>query len=220
LLAASLVILAAVACAPPQLPEVSNGVPVAAECGGSIESRFFPGERLRWFPKQPIPVADWTRGAAEILEVMREPPLSCGAQPDSYRILWLHSFSSWPPTGVSKFPPTMVRVSFVDDAWTLTAVQLAGSVNRKETMRSGRRLTEEEALYVLATVNGFGLWNRKDFAWDTGVMDGALWVVEGRRGRGYHPAFLANVDEKATGKLAAVFFNLAGIDSIVLTGGR
>ena len=149
---------------------------------------------------------------------MHEPSLSCGAEPDSYRILWVHSFSSWPPKG-SKWPPTMVRISKSSVAWVVTAVQLAGSVNRKETARHERALTEDESREMLAVVSGFGLWNRRDFAQVDGVMDGALWVVEGRRGTGYHPVFLVNADEGAIRKLALVFLNMARIKTSMLSGG-
>jgi hypothetical protein len=72
---------------------------------------------------------------------------------------------------------------------------------------------------MLAAVGGFGLWNRKDFAWNSDVHDGALWVVEGRRGTGYHPVFLGNADEEAVRKLAIVFLTIADIKPSVLSGG-
>ena len=104
--------------------------------------------------------------------------------------------------------------------WVVTAVQLAGSVNRKEIARRERTLTDDESREMLAAVNEFGLWNRRDFVQDTGmVMDGALWIVECRRGTGYHPVFLGNADVKAMHELALVFFELAGIKPSVLSGG-
>ena len=113
----------------------------------------------------------------------------------------------------------MVRISKSSVAWVVTAVQLAGSVNRKETARHERALTEDESREMLAAVSGFGLWNRRDFAQVDGVMDGALWVVEGRRGTGYHPVFLVNADEGAIRKLALVFLNMARIKTSMLSGG-
>jgi hypothetical protein len=204
------------ACSSPELPDVWNAVAVAAQCEGSGESRYFPADMFRWLPKG-TPASEWTRGPSQMLEAMREPSLACGAAPESYRILWIHSFSSWPPT-VSKWPPTMIRMSRSSDGWSVTAAQLAGSVNRKEVMRYTRTLSNEESREMLAAVSEFGLWNRKDFAINVGVDDGEMWVVEGRRGTGYHPALLVNADREAIRKLAIVFLEMAGIKASLLNG--
>ena len=87
---------------------------------------------------------------------MREPPLSCGVQLESYRILWIQSFSESPPNAISKWPPTMVRISKSNAAWVVTGVQLAGSVNRKEIERRERTLIEAESLEML--VGGRRIW--------------------------------------------------------------
>src|SRR5258707_910319 len=121
---AALLLVAGVACSQPELPEVWNGVRAADQCEGGPESHYFPADIFHALPKsQPGDRWSWTRGPSLILDAMHEPPLSCGAQPDSYRFLWIHSFSNW--------PPTMVRVSQNGEAWEVTAVQLAGSVNRR-----------------------------------------------------------------------------------------
>ena len=213
---ATLLTSTAMGCSPRELPAPTNAVPVAARCGSTVDSRFFPADSFRWLPQDG---RVWRTWPAEILDSMHELPLSCGAQPDSYRILWIAALAEWPPDGVSAFPPTMVRVSRHSDGWIVTAVQLANSVSQKELKRSERLLTEEESVYMLAAVSGFGLWTQRDFALNADAHDGALWVVEGRRGQGYHPVFLANVDQKAVRALALVFFDLAGIKlSVAITG--
>src|SRR4051812_30875504 len=141
--AVGLFMIAAAACSSPEPPKVSNAVRVAPQCEGTTASRYFPAGMVRWFPKSQS-ADDWTRGPSEILDAMHEPSLSCGVEPQSYRILWGHSFSGWPPT-VSKWPPTMVRISQSDDTWMVTAVQLAGSVNRKEVLRHERRISGAES---------------------------------------------------------------------------
>jgi hypothetical protein len=203
------VILTGLACSEPELPEISNAMQVMTLCAGEAENRYFPGGMFRSVPAN-LPVG-WAHEPAQILEAMHEPPLSCGAEADSYRILWVHSFSRW--------PPTMVRMRRRGDTWDMTAVQLAGLVDRKVVARHERALSDGESREMLAAVSGFGLWNRNDFAWDRDVDDGAMWIIEGRRGTGYHPVVLINADRKAVQKLAVVFFQTAGINPIVLTEG-
>jgi hypothetical protein len=209
--------LAGAACSPPELPEVWDAVRIAPHCEGSPKDRHFPAEIFRWLPERH-PTIDWTQGPSQILDAMREPLLSCGVGSESYRILWLHSFSSWPPT-ISRYPPTMVRMSRRDSTWLVTAVQLASSVNRKEVMRHERTLSESESQEALAAVSAFGLWKRKDFAWNSDVDDGEMWVVEGRRGTGYHPVLLGNAEREAVHQLAIIFLKMAGIKPSLL-GGR
>jgi hypothetical protein len=143
---------------------------------------------------------------------MREPPLACGTQPESYRLLWMHSFSETPRDGVSHYPPTMVRFSKMPDGWRATAVRLAGSINRQEIYRHERMLTPDDGQELLRAIDTFGLWSRHDFAFDARVFDGANWLIEGRRGTAYHPVVLWNADRAAVQRLARVFARLAGID--------
>jgi hypothetical protein len=64
---------------PPSPTPSSNDVQVSSECESNIDRRYFPG-----------------RSAAvesQALAAMHEPSLSCGIQPDSYRVLWFTAFS-------------------------------------------------------------------------------------------------------------------------------
>jgi hypothetical protein len=217
-LAAGFLILTAVACVEPDLPEISNAVQVTPRCEDTAEGSYLPAEMFRLLPKLPSPSGDWTRGPSQILEAMHEPQLSCGVHPDSYRVLWLHSFSNWPPTR-SAWPPTVVRASQSNGRWTLTAVQLAGSVNQEEVLRRERLLSQAESQEMSVAVGRFNLWTRQDFSWNRDANDGAMWVVEGRRGRTYHPAILINSDSEAIDRLAGVFLRMAGIDPRMLHEG-
>ena len=108
--AVTLLLVAGMACGSPELPEVSNAArALAPECESVTERRYFPG---RPFSARCSPVGVSiagldTQAHPGFLEAMREPPLSCGVQSDSYRILWIHSFNEWPPNAISKWPPTM-----------------------------------------------------------------------------------------------------------------
>jgi hypothetical protein len=90
---ASLLLMSALsACSSPEPPEVMNAVRVAQRCEGESDSRYFPFEIFRSLPAK---LSDEPRGLGQLLFSMREPSLSCGDEPDSYRILWRHSFTSW-----------------------------------------------------------------------------------------------------------------------------
>src|SRR5262249_29408612 len=111
------------------LPEPALAIHAVAVCEGTPESRYFPESAVRWLRREASggPAAI----AARILEAMREPSFACSDVPESYRVLWLHSFSSWPHDR-SEFPPTMMRMSKGPQGWTATAVRLASSFNRTE----------------------------------------------------------------------------------------
>ena len=214
-LATALLTVWSIACSPLVMPEVSNAVPVASKCESSSESRYFPAE-FRWLPTGQSALT-WTRGPSTILEAMQEPPLSCGDAPESYRILWLHSFSSSPPT-IGRYPPTMVRMSWNNGRYSVTAVQLASFLNRKELVRRERLLSGEEDYAIFLALKRFEFWTRRDFTPEPGANDGELWVVEGRRDKGYHRVFLPNVDREACRALAVVFLKTAGLDPKLLDG--
>jgi hypothetical protein len=143
---------------------------------------------------------------ARVLAAMHEPSLSCGVQPDSYRVLWFTAFSD--------VPPPMVRISRIDDRWVATAVRLSGWDGRdlREIDRHERVLTEDESRQMLHAVDAFGLWNRQDTLNlpNRIVLDGVTSVVEGRRGRTYHSAFLT-VDDDADGRFVRLLLKLSGM---------
>jgi hypothetical protein len=200
----AVLMLSSIACSTQAtLPDVSNAVQVSRVCEAGAEGSYFPKGTLRSITSGRSE-AEWTRPPAKILAAMREPSLACGSEPNSYRILWTHSLPG--------YPPTMVRVSWTNNRWTLTAVQLLGSMDRTEARREERQLADHEALDVLEAIDAFGLWQRRDVDWNRGVDDRELWVVEGRLGDSYHPVFLANADRRATRKLALVFLKGTAID--------
>ena len=177
-----------------------NAVRVAQPCEGDADSRYFPFEIFRSLPAN---LSDESRGLGQLLHAMREPSLSCGDEPDSYRILWRHSFTSW--------GAAMVRMSRPQDSWVMTAVQFGDSMKRNEVLRRERTLSDQEARDMLAAVSGFELWTRRDFSWNPNADDGAAWMVEGRRGTAYHPVLLINADELQVRNLAFAFWKSAGI---------
>jgi hypothetical protein len=184
-------------CSSPAPPEVTNAVPVLPRCDVEGETRYFRPEMFRAMP------LDWPLVMGRMLDAMREPALSCGTEPDSYRILWVHSFTNW--------GSAMVRMSRWDASWRMIAVQFGDSVKHDEVLRRERTLSTDEARAMLDAASEFGLWNRPYFSWDQGSTDGASWTVEGRRGTSYHPVVLVNAHESQIRKLAFTFWRIAGI---------
>jgi len=145
---------------------------------------------------------------ALLLDAMHEPSLACGEIQESYRVLWDHSFSS---TGA--YPPTTIRISRAAQGWTATAVKLSGSVHRGERERRVRALTARDIETMRDAIEAFQLWSRPDYVNHVGVDDGALWVVEGRRGTAYHAVMSAyDADTRAFRQLASVFARIAAIN--------
>jgi len=202
------------ACAPAALPEVSRARKVAPQCEGAAENRYFGAAELQLPPNRSK--VETTAPVSKTLDAMREPSLSCGAGSNSYRVVWIHSFSDFPPK-VSRYPPTAVRISEKNGTWTVTGVQLASIANRTELARNERTLAESESREVLDAVAEFGLSRRKDYA-ETDAYDGEVWIVEARHDDGYQAAFLANSDREACRKLARAFLKAAGINPTVLNG--
>jgi hypothetical protein len=110
------------------------------------------------------------------LQAMGERELAPGAE--SYRFLYLRSFDA----------PISVRVQRIGDSWLLSGRTLSGKggyepgsvVNRTE-----RELSTEEVQALERRLRGADFWGDP---WvnqeDTGV-DGARWILEGRRGSEY-----------------------------------
>ena len=189
-----------IACSSQELPDIENAARVSPRCEGKAEDRYFHPENFRALPFNQFV---WPQQMGRMLDAMREPALSCGDEPDSYRILWLHSFPNW--------GSAMVRVSRRTDSWWMTAVQFGNSLKHDEVLRRERLLSDAESAEMLAAINRFGLWSRQDFAWNRDVLDGGSWMIEGRRGALYHPVFLVNADEDQARRLAFTFWNFAGI---------
>src|SRR5215831_4673745 len=93
---ALLVALSAVGCTqrPSALPEPAIAIHAMSVCEGTLQSRYFPESAVRWLPQPSFGRnLDY---AAQILDAMHESSFACGDVPESYRVLWLHSFSGWP----------------------------------------------------------------------------------------------------------------------------
>ena len=110
---------------------------------------------------------------------MGEEPLPASPAEEAYRFLWQRSREG----------PVFVRVEKHQGEATLVAAELDGRVDGKVLRRARRSLEPGEWAALQAAVDAAGFWSlsRDD---EPGGADGAMWTLEGKRGRAYHNASL------------------------------
>lgn len=99
LCAAVAVCLVTSACRQASLPEPRFSVRAADTCPADDGERFFPPTSFA-SARQPASAPQLRAYASLVLARLGEPSLSCDAIDESYRLLWLHSFSNLPRTAV------------------------------------------------------------------------------------------------------------------------
>lgn len=143
------------------------------------------------------------------LSAMHEPALSCGASPDeeSYRFLWLRSFHD----------PIAIRAYRRGDQYGLVAVVLEyretgdlGPVKK----RVDNSLSAVEWRQVVATLEDMGFWQMKTNPRDVIGIDGAGWIVEGRRAGRYY--FAQRHGGMELGPAGRLFLKLANLGNVGL----
>jgi hypothetical protein len=175
---------------------------------GSSDQFFFPEGWIRDRKKRPGSdqfVRDWY---SRHLRTMSEPSLSCGEPPaEVYRFLWLRTWGhpiAVRLTGVTPGAPTPP---------TLSAVELDGAGGYepgKIARRIDRKLTDAEWGELTSGLKAIDFWGLPTDIGEAG-LDGAQWVLEGRRGRQYH---VVNRWSPKTGpyrELALSLLKLAGL---------
>ena len=114
------------------------------------------------------------------LAAMREPSLSCEAAgaSETYRFLWLISFHR----------SISVRLVLKGDRGRIEFTELTGSGGYEPghvRRHTERRLSRDEASRFAKALNDADFWQLSTSIRDHG-LDGAQWIVEGRRGGTYH----------------------------------
>lgn len=143
---------------------------------------------------------------------MGEPSLSCGdaLAEETYRFLWLRSFHQ----------PVAVRIWRNGDTYELRAVTLDGAGGYKSgpiDRLIRKRLTKAGWDRATSALNAIQYWSMTGKATETEaeaevVVDGAQWIIEGRKDR-YHAVDRWGGDE-GVGSAGLVFLELAGLQSI------
>lgn len=146
----------------------------------------------------------------QTLRAMGEPVLACGASADeeTYRLTWMHSFSS--PT------PLLVRVSRRGSTVTARASRFArkpggSSVALEPVTDVSSTLTDAEWSQLLASIDRAGFWAESGALVPRGE-DGSTWLVEGRRGNTYQSVARHSPDDGPFRRLALELMRLGQFD--------
>jgi hypothetical protein len=113
---------------------------------------------------------------------MREPSLSCGvsAATESYRFTWLRTFHH----------PVVVRASWSGDSGELSSVETdgAGGYEPGNILRTAKQAISKAQWDALTTaIHSADFWALPtEEQTNAVVLDGAQWILEGRRGDEYH----------------------------------
>jgi hypothetical protein len=156
------------------------------------------------------PVQSACAKAAFYLPAMREPPLSCGASPDdeSYRLLWLRSFHH----------PVAIRVYRRGGQYGLVAVVLeyrATSPSGGVKKRVEKALSAAEWRQAVSVLEEVDFWRMKTNPEDTIGIDGATWIVEGRRaGRYYFAERLYARELEPVGRRLLILADLGAVGPV------
>lgn len=127
--------------------------------------------------------------------------LAFGFRVTNHRV---HSFDNWQPTAL--------RLNRQHRRWTIVAVRLRNAVDQRVVERTERPLTDGAAERALAAFGQFGLWQQPSFAVTPDVLDGAMWIVEGRKGSAYHAFVRSNVAQEVLHELALTLFDVSGMN--------
>lgn len=165
----------------PVVPPMTGNTPTnRPECGdASSDQFFFPegsiGERAARFDEDQF-VRHWY---SQHLRAMSEPSLSCKEPAgEVYRFLWLRTWGR----------PTTVRIEVLKGGATISAIELDGAGGYepgKVSRRFERKLTEGEWTQVAEGLRGIDFWTAPTRVRNNG-LDGAQWIMEGRKGSQYH----------------------------------
>jgi hypothetical protein len=143
------------------------------------------------------------------LAAMEEPSLSCGPldATESYRFLWLRTFH----------PPVAVRVSWAAGRGEIVAVLLDGAGGYepgKESKRVRRAVTRPEWETLRDATERSRFWTSPTGEQTNEIgLDGAQWIVEGRRGGRHHVVDRWSPDEGGAHRaLARALVAAAGLD--------
>lgn len=164
----------------------------------------------------PVSAFDGARADIDALErelysrhlaAMHQTSLSCGAADTSeiYRFLWLRSFHR----------SISVRVVLKRDGARIEFTELTGSGGYEPgrvRRHTERRLSRNEIDRLVKALNDADFWQLPTSVRDRG-LDGAEWIIEGRRGGTYHVVDRFSPEGGAYRALGLFFLKLANFSA-------
>lgn len=172
----------------------TSGAPAVPPCSLAGEQGYFSSAALN--------LGD---SYTKTLNAMSEPPLSCGETgAESYRFVWHRSFHR----------PIVVRIEASSAGKTLVAIELdtiSGYVG-KVAERIERPLLDVEWQALTAGLSATDFWQMPSTEPFWG-RDGAMWVIEARRGDDYHVVERQSPKRGAFRVAGLIFLSLARLAS-------
>ena len=135
--------------------------------------------------------------------VVEEPELSCEpiGSDEVYRLSWVHSFANR--------APFVVRIDKTGARHELTLVEIEPPYTVKR--RSHRELSRADWDGLIQAVEDVRFWEMPPVSGTEPGNDGSIWVLDGRRGQGYHVIERWSPDPGTFRTLAMRFIRLAGL---------
>lgn len=192
-------------CAAPAVgPPVQRGTAVVETCPDQ-ESASRPSPDSIRAPEE------WASGwIHRFVLAAAQQPLWCGDTTEGYRALWIHSYRAVRLASLIK----------TKDGWRADAVEFADPRQLPPTPASlppatvsSQRDSQPSDTVVkafLGAVDGAKYWTTPGWR-DGGVEDGAIWVLEGRRGPIYRVVSRDNFHDPALEHLIRELFKAAGL---------
>lgn len=172
----------------------TSGAPAVPPCSPDGEHRYFPSAAL-----------NLDDSYTKTLKAMSEPPLSCGeTDAESYRFVWHRSFHR----------PIVVRLEASSTGKTLVALELdtiSGYVG-KVAERIERPLLDVEWEALMAGLSATNFWGMPSTE-PLRCCDGAMWLIEARRGDDYHVVERQSPEKGAFRVVGLIFLSLARLAS-------
>jgi hypothetical protein len=183
-----------------ELPELSRAQLAPEECPPPRDDeRFFgPGRLDLW--------ADYS----QLWQEMKEPILACGPfeGDEVFRLTWMHSFTRYPQlvVGATRTGATHTLAVAVSE-WV---PKPPGGVSPRLRTRRERALSGDEWGELSSAIRAADFWNTPGGLKGFGD-DGATWLLEGRRGRGYHMVIKWSPNDGSFRTAAMFLIRLAGL---------
>jgi hypothetical protein len=147
---------------------------------------------------------------SQLWQEMKEPIFACGPfeGDEAFRLTWMHSFT--------RYQPLVVRATRTGATHTLAVAvsewvpKPPGGVSLRLHTRRERALSGDEWSELSSAIRAADFWNTPGGLREFG-NDGETWLLEGRRGRGYHMVIKWSPNDGAFRAAAMLLVRLGGL---------